>query len=85
MVDFAIIKANKPTATPNFHLSPFVWQQHESKSQFVCRKSSPKIALFRGRFFRQKIDLKIKSLHLQQQGHTLTSSWNSLFSFHAYY
>ena len=35
MVDFAIIKAKKPTATPNFHLSPFVWQQHESKKP-VC-------------------------------------------------
>ena len=64
MVDFVIMKANKPTATRNFHfISPFVWQQ-SPKSQFFGRKSSPKITLFVVDFFRQKINFKIKSLHL---------------------
>ena len=66
MVDFAIMKANKPTATPNFQfISSFVWQR-SPESQFFGRKSSRKIIPFRRRFVRQKIDLKIESLHLQQ-------------------
>ena len=63
------MKAHKPTATPNFQfISSFVWQR-SPESQFFGRKSSQKIIPFHRRFFwffRQKIYLKIESLHLQQ-------------------
>ena len=60
MVDFVIMKANKPTATPNFHfISPFVWQQ-SPKSQFFGRKSSPKLTLFVVDFLARKLILKSK-------------------------
>ena len=50
MVDFAIMKVNKPIATPNFYfISPFVWQRSPLR-QFFGRKSSPKITLFRRAF-----------------------------------
>ena len=55
MVDSTIMKGNKPTATPNFHIiSPFIWQQCP-KSQFFSRKSSPKITLFVVDFLGRKL------------------------------
>ena len=60
MVDLVIMKANKPTAAPNFHfISPFVWQQ-SSKSQFFDRKSSPKFTLFVVDFLGRKLISKSK-------------------------
>ena len=78
MVDFAIVKANKPVATPNFHfISPSVWEQ-SPKRQFFGRNMIT-IAIFRRQCFRQKIDLKIESLHLQQFSRPylgIYGSWN---------
>ena len=60
MVDSVIMKANKLTATPNFHfISPFVWQQ-SPKSQFFGRKPSPKITLFVVDFLGRKVISKSK-------------------------
>ena len=61
------MKAKKPTATSKFHfISSFVWQQ-SPKSQFLAENHHQKLHLFVDRlFFRQKIDVKIESLHLQQ-------------------
>ena len=51
------MKANKPTATPNFH---FIVVRLAAK--FFCRKSSPKIIHFRRRFFRQKKKSSFKAI-----------------------
>ena len=60
MVDSTIMKGNKPTATPNFHIiSPFIWQQCP-KSQFFSRKSSPKITLFVVDFLGRRLMSKSK-------------------------
>ena len=57
MVNFAIMKANKPTATPNcYFISSFVGRQ-SPKSYFFGQKSTPKITPLRRLFFRQKIVL----------------------------
>jgi len=64
------MKAHKPTATPNFQfISSFVWQR-SPESQFFWPKIITKNYTFSSSifliFFRQKIYLKIESLHLQQ-------------------
>ena len=68
MVDFAIMKANKPISTPNFHFtSPFVWQRSPKRQFFLAENHHQKLHLFVDRLFcRKKIDVKIESLHLQQ-------------------
>ena len=51
MADFAITKGNKPIATHNCHLIT-VRLPAKSKKAVFGRKSSPKLTLFRRRFFR---------------------------------
>ena len=73
MVNFAIIRAKKPTATPNFHfISSFVGQQ-SPKSYFFGQISTPKTTPLRRLFFRQKHDLKLQEF---SRPYTMVSSWN---------
>ena len=51
MVDFAIMKANKPIATPNFHvISPFIWQR-SPEGQFFWTKIITKNYTFSSSIF----------------------------------
>ena len=68
MVNFAIMKANKPAATPNcYFISSFVGRQ-SPKSYFFGQKSTPKITPLRRLFFRQKIVLKLQQFSRQYHG-----------------
>ena len=57
MVDFVILKANKPTAAP---LYIAVRLAAKSKIQFFSRKSSPKITLFVVDFLGRRLISKSK-------------------------
>ena len=62
MVDFAIIKENKPIATPNFHFIHRSFGSEVQKGSFLAVNNQQKLHVFVVDFLGKKVDLKIKSL-----------------------
>ena len=66
MVDFVIMKANRPIATPNFHFVVTVRLAVNSKKAFFLAENYHQKLNFFVVDFLDNVDLQIESLHLQQ-------------------